>query len=112
MPVAGLAKLSLPVDDYILPTPPLQNMRTHHYRVRQVLSAVLSAGEELEAQEMLESLAQLASASPLIFRTNVVGAHSPQVQFCLSGPCPLYLAERLQYSLVPFCSIKLWADPA
>lgn len=38
----------------------------------QVLSAVLSAGDELEAQEMLESLVQLADVSPLFFRTSVV----------------------------------------
>lgn len=40
--------------------------------IRQVLSAVLSAGDELEAQEMLGSLEQLADVSPLFFRTNVV----------------------------------------
>lgn len=40
----------------------------------QVLNAVLSAGNELEAQEMLESLVQLADISPLFFRTNVVSA--------------------------------------
>eukprot|EP00752_Nemacystus_decipiens_P011318 g10058.t1 len=56
----------------------------------QVLSAVLSAGEELEAQEMLESFVQLADISPLFFRTSVapmteamltVGAAS-QLEFC------------------------------
>ena len=48
------------------------------YRVAlgQVLNAVLSAGNELEAQEMLESLVQLADISPLFFRTNVVSAVS------------------------------------
>lgn len=49
----------------------------HLYRVVfvQVLSAVLSAGEELEAQEMLESLVQLADVSPLFFRTSVVSQY-------------------------------------
>lgn len=42
-----------------------------------MLSAVLSAGDELEAQEMLESLSQLADVSPLFFRTNVVSYTSP-----------------------------------
>lgn len=49
----------------------------HLFRVVfvQVLSAVLSAGEELEAQEMLESLVQLADVSPLFFRTSVVSQY-------------------------------------
>lgn len=37
-----------------------------------MLSAELSAGEELGAQEMLESLAQLADVLPLFFRNTVV----------------------------------------
>lgn len=41
----------------------------------QVLSAVLSAGDELEAQEMLESFVQLADVSPLFFRTTVVSSY-------------------------------------
>ncbi|CAM9413811.1 unnamed protein product [Ascophyllum nodosum] len=56
----------------------------------QVLSSVLSAGYELEAQEMLGSLADLADVSPLFFRSNVapvvegmlvVGSMS-QLEFC------------------------------
>lgn len=43
----------------------------------QVLSAVLSAGDELEAQEMLESFVQLADVSPLFFRTTVVSTDYP-----------------------------------
>lgn len=37
-----------------------------------MLSAQLSAGEELGAQEMLEALAQLADVLPLFFRNTVV----------------------------------------
>ena len=40
----------------------------------KVLSSVLSAGYELEAQEMLGSLADLADVSPLFFRSNVVSS--------------------------------------
>ncbi|CAM9197764.1 unnamed protein product, partial [Sphacelaria rigidula] len=56
----------------------------------QVLSAQLSAGEELGAQEMLEALAQLADVLPLFFRNTVaqltqamltVGSAS-QLEFC------------------------------
>ncbi|CAN0320346.1 unnamed protein product, partial [Laminaria digitata] len=71
----------------------------------QVLSAVLSAGDELEAQEMLESFVQLADVSPLFFRTNVapvteamlaVGSAS-QLEFCTRAAAVevlLSLAER------------------
>ncbi|CAM9279367.1 unnamed protein product, partial [Hapterophycus canaliculatus] len=71
----------------------------------QVLSSVLSSGDELEAQEMLESLVQLADVSPLFFRTNVttmteamlaVGSAS-QLEFCTRAAgveVLLSLAER------------------
>ncbi|CAM9453902.1 unnamed protein product [Ectocarpus sp. 13 AM-2016] len=71
----------------------------------KVLSAVLSTGEELEAQEMLESLVQLADVSPLFFRTSAaplseamlaVGSAS-QLEFCTRAAgveVLLSLAER------------------
>lgn len=52
---------------------------------RQVLSSVLSSGDELEAQEMLESLVQLADVSPLFFRTNVVSTNNV-LTLCVEAP--------------------------
>lgn len=55
----------------------LSTRLTRRFLSWQVLSAVLMAGGELEAQKMLESLAQLADISPLFFRTNVVSTARP-----------------------------------